>query len=276
MLAPIYENKKKFEQKLLERYEAEFSKITVWNGHKEWWLNDVGIGHEERFYNTFSSIGKLIDGWRDKLCIELGCGSGASLVALEALGAKSIGLELEVEGEDLELAKLRAAMYEIVLDLVNADAIRAPFKECVFDIVLSLSVVEHVQDIKSYLMEAYRLLKPGGILFISTDNRCSIKEDHTGLYFFHWLPYKYFSKVANLKLSQKKDNHVRVYPRTYSYYHKFAKKIGFRLIATRWDIFLRKNSTINRGWKYMIAKYLKKTRIPIERILPGTTLVLKK
>lgn len=43
-----------------------------------------------------------------------------------------------------------------------------PLEDAIFDIVLSIQVLEHVQDINAYLDESYRLLKKGGKLLLST------------------------------------------------------------------------------------------------------------
>jgi SAM-dependent methyltransferase len=45
---------------------------------------------------------------------------------------------------------------------------RLPIAEGYFDIVLSTQVLEHVPDVQRYLREAYRVLRPGGMLLLST------------------------------------------------------------------------------------------------------------
>lgn len=50
-----------------------------------------------------------------------------------------------------------------------------------FDIVLSSQVLEHVVDVEQYMNECYRILKPGGLLLLSTH----------GTWQFHASPYDY-------------------------------------------------------------------------------------
>lgn len=55
-----------------------------------------------------------------------------------------------------------------------------------FDIILSFEVMEHVNSPEQVLKEMYRLLKPGGKLFLSTCNYDSFYEGH---YRCLWLPF---------------------------------------------------------------------------------------
>jgi SAM-dependent methyltransferase len=49
-----------------------------------------------------------------------------------------------------------------------------------FDVITCLSVIEHGVDLTAYFKEASRLLRPGGILFTSTDFNCE-PVDTTGM-----------------------------------------------------------------------------------------------
>lgn len=58
---------------------------------------------------------------------------------------------------------------------------RLQFEDNSFDFVLSSQVLEHVQDVDQYMGECLRVLKPGGILLLSTH----------GTWQFHASPYDY-------------------------------------------------------------------------------------
>lgn len=53
---------------------------------------------------------------------------------------------------------------------VVADATSLPFADGVFDTVVSLETVEHIQDSEAFIIEITRVLKPSGLLIISTPN----------------------------------------------------------------------------------------------------------
>jgi SAM-dependent methyltransferase len=48
-----------------------------------------------------------------------------------------------------------------------------PYPDARFDVVVSMDVVEHVIDPRPWLREALRVLKPGGLLFLTTPNYAS-------------------------------------------------------------------------------------------------------
>jgi SAM-dependent methyltransferase len=56
-----------------------------------------------------------------------------------------------------------------------------PEEDCVFDLIISTQVAEHLESPSTYLSECLRLLKPGGKLFLSTH----------GSYEDHGYPYDY-------------------------------------------------------------------------------------
>lgn len=70
----------------------------------------------------------------------------------------------------------------------NADCLVGPqgqldsIADGTFDVVLSTQVLEHVEDPRAYLREAYRVLKAGGVLIVSTH----------GMYRYHPDPVDYW------------------------------------------------------------------------------------
>lgn len=62
--------------------------------------------------------------------------------------------------------------------LASADVIAPneplPYGSSRFDLVVSMDVIEHVLDPADWLREATRVLKPGGLLFLTTPNYASV------------------------------------------------------------------------------------------------------
>ena len=55
-------------------------------------------------------------------------------------------------------------------DRVDFNKDKFPFLDNTFDVVMSLAVIEHIANLDNYLFETYRVLKPGGIFYLSTPN----------------------------------------------------------------------------------------------------------
>jgi 2-polyprenyl-3-methyl-5-hydroxy-6-metoxy-1,4-benzoquinol methylase len=53
---------------------------------------------------------------------------------------------------------------------VNFEFDKLPFQNNSIDIIVSLAVIEHIANPDNFLSEIFRVLKPGGIVYISTPN----------------------------------------------------------------------------------------------------------
>jgi SAM-dependent methyltransferase len=98
--------------------------------------------------------------------------------------------------EELSLNKLRD-----VLLLSNEETRRLPWPDSAFDLVLAVSVIEHLpKDRRALVDEYYRVLTPGGhIAILDTPNRWFPFETHSiGLPFVQWLPPPLAYRYARL------------------------------------------------------------------------------
>jgi SAM-dependent methyltransferase len=95
--------------------------------------------------------------------LEIGCGEGPSLAAARDAG-------YEVTGIDLAANAVRFAQEKYALDArcVRLEDLQEP--DGTFDVVYTYHTIEHVTDLRSFLDNASRLLKPGGWLFVGTEN----------------------------------------------------------------------------------------------------------
>lgn len=104
--------------------------------------------------------------------IDVGCGGGILTIPLARLGMDVQGLDpgkknIEVAKEKSVLAELDIKYYSRHLeDIASTTQHRGQY-----DLVTSMEVVEHVEDYKIFLINLCKLLKPNGLLFISSINR---------------------------------------------------------------------------------------------------------
>lgn len=100
--------------------------------------------------------------------LDLGCDEGAwSLKVSEKMRAGSIqGIEI------VEARALQARQKGIEVEVGDL-AVHLPFSSEEFDLVHANQVIEHVPDVDLFTSEIYRVLKPGGLAIVSTENASS-------------------------------------------------------------------------------------------------------
>lgn len=126
--------------------------------------------------------------------LDLGCGTAGTGVALALAGATVTGVD--VSERLLGLAAIRAAEAGVNLALIRGDARHLPFCDAAFDLCVSDQVIEHVKGYAILLTEAYRVLRPGGLLLVSAPHRLAIREGHTALLCASWLPHDAAGRYA--------------------------------------------------------------------------------
>jgi ubiquinone/menaquinone biosynthesis C-methylase UbiE len=118
----------------------------------------LGAGVRQR------AIRRMLMPSADDRLIELGCGNGKFIFWSRRKVDWAVGIDP---------APLFAKEALAQVDLCRADARVLPFREGAFTAAMSIDVLEHLplHDIKTYLLEARRVLSPGGRLFIFSNTR---------------------------------------------------------------------------------------------------------
>jgi 2-polyprenyl-6-hydroxyphenyl methylase/3-demethylubiquinone-9 3-methyltransferase len=101
--------------------------------------------------------------------LDIGCGGGLLCEPLARSGAKVTGID--ASAKTIEAARAHAKSQKLRLDYQTATAEDFARSSKTFDVVLAMEILEHVADIGSFLRSAASLIKPGGILIVSTVNR---------------------------------------------------------------------------------------------------------
>jgi SAM-dependent methyltransferase/uncharacterized protein YbaR (Trm112 family) len=131
--------------------------------------------------------GAALDAWEaaaaapppGRRMLEIGCGTGALLVAAQERGYQVAGVDIAFRWLVVGRKRLEAAGLDAPLICACAEAL--PFREAGFDQVVVDSVIEHVRDQGKVLAECHRVMVPHAPLYLATPNRFSIGPDpHTG------------------------------------------------------------------------------------------------
>jgi ubiquinone/menaquinone biosynthesis C-methylase UbiE len=139
-------------------------------------LNNVGImtytewqykkGYETlKFYLENVSIEEMFKG---KTVLDIGCGGGGKTIYYASQGAELVyGLEIlakyEKDANDFAAKKNLSDKFKFVC----SDAANTKFDDNSFDTIIMNDAMEHVDKPLDVLNECYRILKPGGRLYLN-------------------------------------------------------------------------------------------------------------
>jgi 2-polyprenyl-6-hydroxyphenyl methylase/3-demethylubiquinone-9 3-methyltransferase len=121
--------------------------------------------------------------------LDIGCGGGLISEPMARLGANVVAVD--AAEKNIKTASIHANQSDLKIDFrhTTAEALAEAGEQ--FDIIVNMEVVEHVADVSLYLNACKKLLKPGGIMLLSTINRTAkaylfaiIGAEHV----LRWLP----------------------------------------------------------------------------------------
>jgi 2-polyprenyl-6-hydroxyphenyl methylase/3-demethylubiquinone-9 3-methyltransferase len=133
------------------------------------------------------------DMWKHALSglrvLDIGCGGGLISEPLARQGCIVTGID--ASEKNINIASTHAKTSELEIEYINTTAEELSSSLRQFDIVLALEIVEHVADINLFIRSCTHLLKPGGIMILSTINR-NLKSYLFAIigaeYVLRWLP----------------------------------------------------------------------------------------
>lgn len=100
--------------------------------------------------------------------LDVGCGSGAYTFGAAALGAHCIGIDPGV-GNISFARKIAKRTGAIGVLFRKGSAYKLEFAAGIFDFVICIGVLHHLEDPEQALREMHRVLKPSGYLYINDD-----------------------------------------------------------------------------------------------------------
>jgi len=108
--------------------------------------------------------------------LDIGCGNGKYLLAMNRLGWQGTGLELSPKAVDI----CRSAG----LNVLQGELQGAAFDSETFDLVTARQLIEHLPAPREFVREVARILKPGGCFALETPNSQALGRGWFGRYWF--------------------------------------------------------------------------------------------
>ena len=154
---------------------AKFSKLS-----DEWWdprgkmaplhkINPLRLTYiRDAACRKFERNAKSLNCLSGLRLLDIGCGAGLLCEPFTRLGAQVIGID--PSATNISAAKLHADKGHLSIDYRCTTVEEMDARER-FDIVLAMEVVEHVNDVGAFIKRCATMLKPGGLMVVSTLNR---------------------------------------------------------------------------------------------------------
>jgi ubiquinone/menaquinone biosynthesis C-methylase UbiE len=151
--------------------------------------------------------------------LDAGCGSG--------YGSVQFGPEAQVIGIDVAhdaASHAREKFGRSGVSFLQASCDTIPFADASFDVVVAFEVIEHLERWRDLLLEARRVLKPAGVLLVSTPNKSYYAETRAAAgpnpFHVHEFEYDEFSRALS-----------EVFPYTHLWSQNHAEAIAFTSAA---------------------------------------------
>ena len=171
-----------------EYTRAVDERLTSYDAYIEYQMQEArrAIPFLSRFFATLSAR-----------ALEVGTGRGGKGIAYSCYGMDVTALDVDVPS--LELGTQAARVRNAAIHFLAADGTHLPFPADYFDAVLLDSVIEHVRDPQTLLIECQRVLKHGGIVFVVFPPfygpLSGHIDDYVMLPWFHLLPRQIVEKT---------------------------------------------------------------------------------
>ncbi len=144
---------------------AKFSALA-----SEWWDQDGELQTLHDINPTRLSYIESHIHLTDKNVLDVGCGGGFLSEALSSKGALVTGIDISEELIELASDHSKQSNLNISYSCRTVENFSSEYKHA-FDIITCMELLEHVPKPESIINACMHLIKPGGLLFLSTINR---------------------------------------------------------------------------------------------------------
>lgn len=137
-------------------------------------IDEQGSPWKEEHLSRYYFIRDKVAG---KIVLDIACGTGfGTELMLENNAAKVFAAD--VSDEAIEICTKRISRFPSTKATCHKqDGTRMTYDSNFFDMVVSFETIEHIPDYMSFLSEIHRVLKPGGLLVMSTPNALVTNPD---------------------------------------------------------------------------------------------------
>lgn len=140
----------------------------------------------ERLYEIAMNVIGDQSPWTALEVADIGCGTGTQSRLWAKKGHSVAGLD--VSKSLLDLARERTKKANLYIEFFLGSATDLPWQDQSKDVCVVPMLLEHVKEWRSCLNEFIRILKPNGILILTTTNKLCPLQDEFNLPMYSWFP----------------------------------------------------------------------------------------
>ena len=143
------------------------------------------LGKIKQHFNLSDDDNNLL---KDFEILDIGCGGGLISEPMARLGANVTGID--ASEKNIKIASLHSKKNKLQINYLNKSPEQLDSQKK-YDIILSLEIIEHVENVDIYLKSCEKLLKKNGLMFTATLNRTLtsyLKAIIGAEYILRWLP----------------------------------------------------------------------------------------
>ena len=240
------------------------------------------IVHSIAEYQEPAVLQRITPYWQlpaDPVILDLGSGVGNFVVACRNRGLRAFGVEPDRIGQSSGLTSLQIARKRLnEATFAAAVGEQLPFQDATFDLVVMDQVIEHVNDQKRVIAEAWRVLKPSGAMYVACPNYLRFYEPHYKIWFFPLLP----KTLGVWYLRRRGRDPVLLKQITYTTNSRIRKLLQVcsvsQVIDLNCETMLAKCSTTEMqptGWKGRLVRALAANRFLAKAVLYAVSQYVK-
>lgn len=133
------------------------------------------------YYEHFHRYAMVLELARDKDVLDIACGEGYGTAALALVARTAMGVDLDPESVRHAAAKYMAMNVGFRI----GDCTAIPAADASFDLAVSFETIEHLTEQERMLGELKRVLRPNGVLVISSPNKLVYSDGRSSQNPFH-------------------------------------------------------------------------------------------
>lgn len=141
------------------RYDAEITDTIFWRSFTKQTVHEWGASEKTRA----------------GLVLEVGCGTGASTVALAKLGCRIVALDICLTAAKVAQAKIRDLGLSHAVDFIVSEAEALPFRPGLFQSCIFSGVLHHVSNPVEVLKQISSILSEGGEIYGHENNASAFR-----------------------------------------------------------------------------------------------------